>query len=562
MCIAAYHLQWYCSRVNRLIYLLLLPLYLLPATMAQHQTMPDPPITGGTLPYEVTLREISLAPADLPTLHSMATAQWQGQWILLAGRTSGLHGMTGNNAFDPQFENRNVWVIDPVTKQSWNKSLSETNPASGLTADVVDSLSSVNTQYHQEGERLVIVGGYGYKRSVVDHKTYDTISFIHLPGLIEWVKQTPGTETSLAAQHIKQIRHSYFQVTGGSLEKLDGEYQLIMGQNYDGRYRPNFNGTYTNQVRRFLVAESPDGPIIPSASMLATAPVAEYRRRDLNVATILEATATPNQYAQRAVVYSGVFTPTNGVWTVPVVVAPGGVVTMDSPTDPATLRQGFQVYHSAKVGLFHRASREMHMIMFGGLTVLEYDSATNSFVRDDQVPFTNQCGVVIRRQDGSFVQHFLSTRFPLILSPSLTELRFGTNAEFFSALNVPKQHPKVIDLAAINRETVIGHIFGGIVSNAGNGGSTGASGRVFEVVLTPLTTAPQPQISLTSTDVVLSWQGQAQWDYLIETSTNLQQWTETAAPLSGLTGIMQATFPRDEPKRFFRLFGGTRSLPP
>jgi hypothetical protein len=141
------------------------------------------------------------------------------------------------------------------------------------------------------------------------------------------------------------------------------------------------------------------------------------------------------------------------VWTVPVVIAPGGAVSMGNPADPTTLRQGFQVYHSAKVGLFHRATREMHMVMFGGITVLERDDQTGEFTQDDRAPFTNQCGVVIRRADGSFRQHFLNTRFPLILTGADKELRFGTNAEFFPATGVPMLHPKVIDLAAIHSET-------------------------------------------------------------------------------------------------------------
>jgi len=529
---------------------------------AQHQTPLDPPLVGGTLPYAITLREISLAPAPIPTLHSVAAAKWDGQWILLAGRSSGLHGLTGNNAFDPQFENRNVWIIDPVNKQSWGKSLLETNPASGLTTDIVDSLSSVNTQFHQTGDRLVVVGGYGYKRSVADHKTYDTITFIDLPGLMAWVKQPAGSETTRAADHIRQINNAYFQVTGGSLEKLHGEYQLIMGQNYDGRYRPLLNGVYTNQVRRFQVIEGPSGPTVPVESMLATPERPEYRRRDLNIATVLEAGPQPGEFLERAVVYSGVFTPEDGVWTVPVVVAPGGVVTMADPTAADTLRQGFQVYHSAKVGLFHRATREMHMVMFGGITILERDAATGNFTQDNQAPFTNQCGVVIRRADGSFKQHFLETRFPLILTNEGKELRFGTNAEFFPAPDVPMLHPKVIDLAAIRSETVIGHIFGGIMADAGNGGNTGASGRVFEVVLTPATVAPTPAIALDGNQVALTWPGSLDWGYLMETSADLETWNQSGQPIDGMDGPMDWQHPRDLPKRFFRLLGGTRSLDP
>lgn len=529
---------------------------------AQHQTPLDPPVTGGTLPYEIHLREVSLAPAPMPTLHSVAAGKWQGLWVLLAGRTAGLHGMTGNNAFDPQFENRSVWVIDPDSRQSWSKTLAEGNPASGLSADAVDSLSSVNSQFHQQGDTLVVVGGYGFKRSAADHKTYDTLTFVDLPGLVGWVKEPAGAETSRAADHIRQIRNAYFQVTGGSLERLHGEYQLVMGQNYDGRYRPQFNGVYTRQVRRFQVVEGPGGWTVPVESMLPTPPQDAYRRRDLNVSTIIEAGDRPGEYRERAVVHSGVFTPTNGVWTVPVVIAPGGVVTMDDPAAPDTLRQGFQVYHCAKVGMYHRATREMHVVTFGGITVLEHQADTGGFTRDDRAPFTNQCGVVVRRDDGSFRQYFLTTRFPLITTPDGKELRFGTNAEFFPAPGTPMMNSKVVDLAAIRGETVIGHVFGGIVADAGNGGNTGASGRVFEVRLRPAGEPPVPVASLAGTSLGLDWPGNANWRYLLETSTDLRDWHESSGPLAGVDGPMSWVGHRDAPTRFYRLLGATVSRDP
>jgi hypothetical protein len=530
---------------------------------AQHQTaVLDPPVTGGTLPYEITLREISLAPATVPTLHSAVAAVWQDQWVLLAGSTNGLHGMTGNNAFDPQYQNREVWVIDPVTRQSWHKSLVETSSASGLSADAVDSLSSVNTEFYQQGETLLVVGGYGYKRSVANHKTFDTLTFIDLPGLVAWVKEPAALEASRAVDHIQQIRDSYFQVTGGSLERLGGEYQLVMGQNYDGRYRPFFNGVYTRQVRRFHVVKESSGWTVPPASKLATPPVDAYRRRDLNVATIVQAGVLPGSYEDRAVVYSGVFTPEGGVWTVPVLIAPGGVVTMDDPVAPDTLRQGFQIYHCAKVGLFHRATREMHVVTFGGITVLERNSTTGLFTQDDNAPFTNQCGVVVRREDGKFQQYFLPTRFPLIQSPDGKELRFGTNAEFFPAPGMPHMNSKVLDLTLIRSETVIGHIFGGIVADAGNGGNTAPSGRVFEVVLRPLVGSTTLSIHHSGQDVTLSWPGSEGWNYLLETSTDLAVWQELGVPVPGQAATMQWQEAINGFRRFYRVFDGVRSEAP
>ena len=113
----------------------------------QHQTDSfSLPYVNGVLPYTVEISEVSLEPAPLPNIHSIAAAEWDGQWVFMAGRTNGLHGMTGMNAFDPAFENREIWVVDPSSRESWSKNI-ETSAASGLARDIVDSLSSVNTQF-------------------------------------------------------------------------------------------------------------------------------------------------------------------------------------------------------------------------------------------------------------------------------------------------------------------------------------------------------------------------------------------------------------------------------
>jgi hypothetical protein len=94
--------------------------------------------------------------------------------------------MTGNSGFNPLFQNRDAWVINPVTRQSCKKSLEE-SAASGLSLDEVGSLLCTNTEFYQDGATLMVVGGYGEKRSVVGtdkNVTFDRISRIDLPGLI------------------------------------------------------------------------------------------------------------------------------------------------------------------------------------------------------------------------------------------------------------------------------------------------------------------------------------------------------------------------------------------
>lgn len=535
---------------------------------AIHQTeLLDWPIRDGRLPYTLELREVSLAPAEVPNLHSVAAGSWDGLWVLLAGSTNGLHGLTGLNAFDPQFENREVWVIDPVGRRSWRRSLLETQPFSGLTADVVDSLSSVNTQFLQVDEVLYVVGGYGYRRAVADHRTYATLTAIDLPGLIGWVQQAPGTEGTKASDYVVQISDPYFQVTGGSLERIGDEFQLVVGQNYEGRYRPMLTGTYTQQVRRFRASFASGALTIPAESKIATPPDPNLRRRDLNVATIIE--ATPEGYADRALILSGVFTVSDGAWTVPVIVGPGGSVHMPDPADPLTLRQGFQVYHSAKATLYHRVTGEMHVALFGGISILEYDPVQDLFTRDDRAPFINDSSVVVRDKDGCFRQFLLPETFPSILTPEGRQLRFGTNAEFFPAPWVPKIRGKVIDLAVIGESTVIGHIFGGIVADAGNEGNTGASGRVFEVTLHPVRrqaadpTPATPEVSITSEQVLLSWPSAAGVSYLLEAGPELQSWQELGPSVTGDGGTREVLVPKPETQQhFYRVLSGEPSAAP
>jgi len=461
--------------------------------------------------------------------------------------------MTGMNAFDPLYENREVWVIDPESKQSWHKSL-EDFPSSGLGQGVVDSLSAVNTQFYQENDKWIIVGGYGYKRSIADHVTYNTITLIDLPGLVSWVKEFAGSESSQAIDHIDQISDDYFQVTGGGLERIGDEFQLIFGQNYSGSYRPFIDGIYTKQVRRFKI-DAEMGFSIPEESKIASVPNDAFRRRDLNVLTILEREGI-NAFSEKALILSGVFTPNTGAWTAPVLVGASGSVVMDDPLAETTLRQGFQIYHCSKASLYDRVTSESHTLLFGGITVLERNLDTNEYIQDDQAPFTNQCSLVVRDAKGLITQYWLPTRFPDIRINE-KELLFGTNAEFFLSKDVPRLHPRVIDLAAIQAPTVIGHIFGGIFSDAGNSGNTGASGRVFEVWLFPTNNAASLSIS-NGERLTLEWENTEDSSDLIEFSNDTRTWHELTGSLSNTRQL-----PIEEPQNsgFYRRFSTSPTRP-
>jgi len=159
-----------------------------PLSAQIHQTSTFSPLNldSQLLPFEVSVRPYTNIPREsLPTLHSFAKAEYDGKWILVGGRTNGLHGFTGRPAtnFPVAFQNRNVWVIDPANGTTWHRSLEN----SGLDPNAVAGLTSANNQFTQVGNTLYMVGGYGAKADgAVD--TLDTLAAIDLPALIDWTQ--------------------------------------------------------------------------------------------------------------------------------------------------------------------------------------------------------------------------------------------------------------------------------------------------------------------------------------------------------------------------------------
>ena len=92
-----------------------------------------PVVLNGGLPYRIALEPYDFGAAELPTLHSFAAGHYDGKWVLIAGKTNGLHGFeaTGPNGFTPETQNREVWVVDPVARESWHRSLE--GASGGLT---------------------------------------------------------------------------------------------------------------------------------------------------------------------------------------------------------------------------------------------------------------------------------------------------------------------------------------------------------------------------------------------------------------------------------------------
>ncbi|TWT87683.1 hypothetical protein Mal64_32260 [Pseudobythopirellula maris] len=476
--------------------------------MADSQTATvSPVVVGGDLPYRLSVRRLDYSDVELPSLHSFAAGEYDGQWVLIGGLTNGLHGFDIDQGTIPESkQNRDVWVIDPETRQSWRRTLDPADAGSGLTDLEVLSITPANTEFEQVGDRLYVTGGYGDNDPNDDtaRGTFGVLSEFDLSGLVDWAKGGAGQ----ASDHLRQVEDELFQVTGGSLHEVDGKMHLVFGQDYEGRYRGRLNGEYTKQVRTFTIEA--DGADLEFTHLGSSTPEEHYRRRDLNVYSSLSVEG--DQLVEGITVLSGVFTETDGIWTVPVEItadgvptqADGGLDAMNAggvlDAEAGVFKQAMNNYHSAKFGLFDESTGSMHEVLLGGITYLEYDPTNpaadaDGFVADGDFPNTNQITSVIRNSDGSYEQHYLG-EFPEMYTLDGERMRFGANAEFFLTHDVATYDNGVIDLDAltIGQESHVGYVYGGLIANAphvfGNPiGLSSASGEIWEVVVMR---APEP----------------------------------------------------------------------
>jgi hypothetical protein len=171
---------------------------------------------------------------------------------------------------------------------------------------------------------------------------------------------------------------------------------------------------------------------------------------------------------------------------------------MDDPIGPRTFKQGFNNYHSAKLGLFSEASGEMHQLLFGGISLQYLNTQSMQTEYDDALPFINDITSVVIDAAGNYTQHWIG-EFPTIADLQGQRLRFGANAEFFLADGIDTFQNGVIRLDTLTQSTTLGYIYGGLIANgphtrSGNPPAVStASNIIFKVVYVPL---PEPTTSL------------------------------------------------------------------
>ncbi len=418
-----------------------------------------------TFPYTITLEPFTIS--GLPGLHSFVAGHDAGKWVLIGGRTDGMHrggGGPSNPAFPVVNSNTTIYVVDPVAQQVWSASLTS------LPTALQEQLQSTNMCFYQDGNWLYVAGGYGYSATAGDHVTYDKLTAIHVPNLITHIING----TSITGDFL-QTTHSGMQTAGGALGKIGNTFYLFGGIDFQGRYIMGGNGggatgsmQYTDEIRTFEIVNN--GSSLSISNYTVYTNTAEYHRRDFNL--------VPQIFPGDVYGYmwsSGVFkAPNDEVYFNPIEITASGITVIPE----ATFMQKYSNYHSSKIALYDSGTQDMYSIFFGGIAQFYFDGNGNE-VEDTNVPFVKTISLVSRDQNGVYAESVFSTEMPTYL---------GAGSEFFREESIVEYATGIVDMTQLPATTpfTVGYIYGGIESTVANSfpnntAATSASATIYRV---------------------------------------------------------------------------------
>lgn len=420
--------------------------------------------------YSVAVRPMVFP--GLPGLHSFAVAQHNGRWLIIGGRTDGVHARQPFNAFPQSQNNTSIYVIDPATQQFW------TMPVDSLPVGLSEQLQSTNMSFYQDEDTLYLIGGYCYSATANDHITFPNLATVHVSGLMNAIIN--GLAVS---PYFRQITDNAFAVTGGQLGKIGNKFYLVGGHRFDGRYNPmggpTYTQTYTNQIRTFEVTGA--AAQLSFSNYTAITDPVHLHRRDYNLLPQIFPDGSEGYTISSGVFQLNVDLP----FLYPVDITASGYQPV------TTFNQYLSNYHSAKVGLYDSVNNQMNTLFFGGISQYYYQNKL--LLQDNQVPFVKTISRLTRHADGSLGEYVLPVEMPLLT---------GAGAEFILNMQVPHTASEIILLNAISGDSVrAGYIYGGISSSAINPfvnnqtGLTSAASVIYEVWLIRQPTAVQEQIN-------------------------------------------------------------------
>lgn len=426
-----------------------------------------------TAPFSIAIEPMNIT--NLGGLQSFSFGQHDGKWLIVGGRLDGLHRRQPFAAFDVAGNNNQLIVVDPLTQQKWSA------PLTSLPVGMQEQLSATNMEFHQDGNYLYVIGGYGYNTATAAKKTFENLTVIDVPAVINAIV-TGNSFTS----YFRQITDNQFAVTGGQLKKINNTFYLIGGNKFDGNYNPMGNATftqvYTDAIRKFNVTD--DGTTISITHLPTITDAANLHRRDYNAVPQILPTG-----AEGISVFSGVFQPTVDLPFL-------NSVTIDSVNYAVNnaFQQYYNHYHCAVVPLYSVSNNEMHTLFFGGIA--QYYDSLGTMVQDNNVPFVKTIARVTRTGNGAMAEYKLPIEMPSLL---------GAGAEFIPIKNVPHYANEVFKLDEFTADTtLVGYMYGGISSTAANifftntGTESSASSQLFKIYVIKSMPASTDQLNIQS----------------------------------------------------------------
>ena len=415
------------------------------------------------LPFNVRLEKAEIK--DLPALQSFSYATWQGKWLLVGGRKDGLHRRQPWASFNEEGQNSFLYVVDPVKNKVWKRSLT------GLTVSIAEQLQSTNMQFVQIANRLILTGGYGYRKSKDDHITHPYLLVIKVDELVAAIIENKEMDNAFY-----QIKDTRMAVTGGRMGKAGDTLLLAGGQRFDGMYNPHgpnhgpgFSQQYSNEIRKFVVSFKDASPLITYYS--ATHDSINLHRRDYNLVPQIFPDGESGY-----TMFSGVFQYNADIpFTNAIDIAGGHYKVKDE------FVQKLNHYHCAVLPVYAGKSADMYTVFFGGIAQ-HYPDTKGEIQENADVPFTKTIGIVTRNKE-KFVENYLSTYMPGYL---------GAAAEFIFTPGITMYQEGIADMDALkkNSEVLVGYIVGGIKSSDKNiflsntGSESSAQSSIIKVYIT------------------------------------------------------------------------------
>lgn len=471
------------NKMKKFTYLLILTLFTLVSCQSTESKKTQTYDSSSTS-YTVSIEEDSTRPF-LPSLHSFVLGTSNENWLLLGGRTNGMHDFGGDH-----YEEKSFPHVD------FNDSLFVCNSTRcySMSVDFIpmpyrDMFKATNLQHLQVDDDLYITGGYGENEipgsTVLEQ--YDTYPYMAKINLTSAVAAIKANDQAALISAISFGTDPAVQATGGELFKMGDYFYLAGGHIYKGIFSIQDSTAslgsqkYLDAVHRFKINDNNGSITITDFSKITDGypdDSTQFRRRDLPVVPSLQKSSS-GEFLPALTMYAGVFTSDSNKitglisganFTNPIYIHSDGSYAID-----ASYVQNENVYTCANFVMYDPSTQLLYTTLLGGIG----DNTKN-------IGYTNNILSISRPLNGSpSIDHSLG-EIPVDASFMGAEAIFIPND-----LEMIEANSLIIDFSKLttNRATLVGSFYGGIEAFNANPGGYGrsksyASNKVYKVYVT------------------------------------------------------------------------------